>query len=444
MLIKKFFHYVIPTVISMWIFALYTMVDGIFVARGVGADALAAVNLSSPVNNMIFSAGILFATGSATMISFALGRGDKKEARQIFSQNLVIVCATAFAISLLILCNLDRVVSFLGGTEETSAYMKEYIRYIACFAVFFMVSYNLELQVKANGAPHVSVIGVGACGLSNVLLDYLFVMRMDMGAGGAALATGMAQMFSTIIFMAYFITHREGVRLQRFHFRKSRIIKAAGLGISNCLMEMSGALTVFLYNITILRIIGEKGVVSYTVVAYLFAFAINTMFGITQGVQPLISYSTAGGKKEERSKLIKYGLMSIGFMSFAFFAASELQTETIVKIFLKTDEKELFTYTLHAIRLYGYSFLLMGLNVFAGGVLNAMDRPEPAFAISMCRSLIFMAGSLVIMANFLGADGIWLASSLSEGLTLVVSMVAIIWTQKRANGKNVVKIQSNL
>ena len=138
MLVKKFFRFVVPSVVSMWIFALYTIVDGIFVAQGVGPEALAAVNLSAPINNMIFAFGFLFATGASTMISFALGRKDKEEARQIFSQNLAAVCVVAAVLTVLLLFNLERVALFLGATEHTIGYVMEYIRYIAMFAIFFM------------------------------------------------------------------------------------------------------------------------------------------------------------------------------------------------------------------------------------------------------------------------------------------------------------------
>ena len=206
-LVSKFFKFTIPSIVSMWIFSLYTMVDGIFVAHGVGSHALGAVNLSMPFVSLIFTIGILLATGTSTVLSLALGQGDEDRARNYFNQNLAVVIVLSLALTAAVLLNLDRVAIFLGATGDLLPLVKEYVAIIACFSVFFTVSYNLEVQVKADGAPHVSTIGVLSCAIMNVVLDYVFVMHFHWGVWGAALATGLAQVTSTVVFVIYFIRH---------------------------------------------------------------------------------------------------------------------------------------------------------------------------------------------------------------------------------------------
>ena len=173
---EKFLKFVLPSIASMWAFSLYTMVDGVFVARGVGETAMAAVNLSAPFTSLVFMVGILLATGTSTIISIALGRGELEEARNSFSQNLAVTVCVSLVLTALVLLNLERAALFLGATPDTLAYVKEYVGTIAVFAVFFTVSYNLEVQVKANGAPQVSTVGVASCAVMNVALDAPFVM----------------------------------------------------------------------------------------------------------------------------------------------------------------------------------------------------------------------------------------------------------------------------
>ena len=182
-LIKRFFKFVVPSIVSMWIFSLYTMVDGIFVSRGVGEIALRAVNLSMPFTSFIFMVGILLATGTSTVISIALGQKDLERARGYFNQNLAVTGAVSLLLTVLVLFNLDTVAHFLGATPDTLGYVKEYVGTIAVFAVFFTVSYNLEVQVKANGAPHISTVGVISCSLMNVVLDAVFVLVFHWGSG---------------------------------------------------------------------------------------------------------------------------------------------------------------------------------------------------------------------------------------------------------------------
>ena len=205
---RQFFRYIIPSILSMWIFSLYTMVDGIFVSWGVNENALAAVNLSMPFVSFVFAVGMLFATGTSTVISIALGEKDRETACRYFNQNLLVVSVVCIVLSAVTMLNLDRICIFLGGGKETLPYVRDYVGTIAPFAIFFAVSYNLEVQVKSDGAPQVSSIGVCSCGLMNILLDYVFVMRFHWGIRGAAFATGLAQVTSTLVFVLYFIFRR--------------------------------------------------------------------------------------------------------------------------------------------------------------------------------------------------------------------------------------------
>lgn len=420
-LIRRFLKFIVPSILSMWIFAFYTIVDGFFVAKGVGPEALAAVNLSMPFNNFVFAVGLLFATGASTMISFALGRGDLEEAREIFSRNLVVVTILGLLITVTVLFNLESVALFLGATDMTLEYVKGYVRWIAIFAVFFIVSYNLEVQVKANGAPQLTAIGVASCGITNVVLDYVFVMEWKMGIDGAAMATGLSQVISTSIFLIYFATHRKNLRIQRFSWKFGIYKQIIKIGIPNCFMELGGGITIFMFNAFILKIIGEEGVISYTVLAYVFTFAGNTMSGITQGCQPLSSFFCGAGQNDKSRKILKYGITTVLILSVVMVAAIQLVPQTIVTVFLEEENAGLFDYTVWALRLYSLSFLVMGYNILISGFFTAINEPKYSFIISVCRSFVFLFLALLIMSNLLEDTGIWLASLLSESVCLLVT-----------------------
>ena len=200
MLLKKFFKFVLPSIVSMWIFALYTMVDGMFVAWGVGESALASVNLSMPYVIMIFTIGLLMATGTSTLISISLGKKEEEQASRLFTMNLAVLTVLSLAVTAVSLIFLEPIALFLGASPDNLTYVKEYVGTISVFAVFFILSYNMEALVKTDGTPMVSAIGVTACGLTNVILDYVFVMKFHWGVFGAAFATGL-QVASTVIFL---------------------------------------------------------------------------------------------------------------------------------------------------------------------------------------------------------------------------------------------------
>ena len=323
-LVRRFFKFTVPSIVSMWIFSLYSLVDGMFVAWGVGEHALTAVNLSLPFVSLVFTLGILLATGTSTVLSIALGQKDVERARNYFNQNLFVVIAATLLLAVLVLFNLDWVADFLGATGENHHLVKEYVGVIACFSVFFTVSYNLEVQVKADGAPHVSIIGVISCGLMNVVLDYIFVMHLHWGVWGAALATGLAQATSTAVFAVYFLTHRYPLRFGRFKPDPGAYRRIIPLGTADGLSELSNGMVIFLFNHIIQRVIGPGALVSYTIISYVNTLVLNSVIGIAHGIQPLCSYHLGAEERPVCHKFLTYGIRLAACFAAGFFVLCQV------------------------------------------------------------------------------------------------------------------------
>ncbi len=420
-LVSKFLKFTIPSIVSMWIFSLYTIVDGIFVAHGVGSHALGAVNLSMPFVSLIFTIGILLATGTSTVLSLALGRGDEEEARNYFNQNLAVVIALSLALTAGVLLNLEEVARFLGADGDLLPLVKEYVGTIACFAVFFTVSYNLEVQVKADGAPHVSTIGVLSCAVMNILLDYVFVMHFHWGVWGAALATGLSQVTSTAVFVFYFIRHPAPLRFGKFRPNLGAYRRIIPLGTADGLSEFSNGIVIFLFNQTILRVSGEAALTSYTIVSYVNTLVLMTMIGTAHGVQPLSSFYLGAGERPVCHKFLSYGLRLVAGAGVLFCGLCQLLAGPIVGLFLAPDDP-LLGYSMAALRMYAWSFLPLGFNVVVSGFFTAMEHPFPALTISFGRGLVLISGCLMVLSAWLGETGVWLSPLVSEGLCLLATL----------------------
>ncbi len=430
-LLSNFIRFSSATIASLMVFSLYSIVDGLFVARGVGEYAMSAVNLAVPFMNAMFSIALLFAVGTSTIIAIYLGEGKGENANSLFTQNAVLLLVMGVALSVLVIVFLEPVALLLGAEEMTLPYVKDYLLGLAPFAFCFMVSYNMEILVKTDGHPRVALLTVITGCLANCVLDYVAIFLLDWGIFGAAVATGASQLLTVVLYLRHFMSKRSTFHFTRFRFDFSIYRRLLPIGVSDSLTELCNGVMIFLFNHTILRCIGERGLVSYTIIAYANTLIINTTMGISQGAQPLISFHY--GRKDEGScrKLLKYGLISAAAVSIGCFVVLWIFAPQLTQAFLGLEDLALNAYTVDAFRRYGISYLLLGFNVFIGGYLTARERPRGAIAISTGRGLIVQAAALLTLAATLGGDAIWFTPVISEAVVLVLSLLLLRNVLKR-------------
>ena len=424
-LLSNFIRFSTATIASLMVFSLYSIVDGLFVARGVGEYAMSAVNLAVPFMNAMFSIALLFAVGTSTIIAIYLGEGKGENANSLFTQNAVLLLVMGVALSVLVIVFLEPFALLLGAEEMTLPYVKDYLLGLAPFAFCFMVSYNMEILVKTDGHPKVALLTVITGCLANCVLDYVAIFLLDWGIFGAAVATGVSQLLTVVLYLRHFMSKRSTFHFTRFRFDFSIYRRLLPIGVSDSLTELCNGVMIFLFNHTILRCIGERGLVSYTIIAYANTLIINTTMGISQGAQPLISFHY--GRKDESScrKLLQYGLISAAAVSIGCFVVLWIFAPQLTQAFLGLEDLALNEYTVDAFRRYGISYLLLGFNVFIGGYLTARERPRGAIAISTGRGLIVQAAALLTLAATLGGDAIWFTPVISEAVVLVLSLLLL-------------------
>lgn len=422
---RKFINYVVPSVVAMWVFSLYTMVDGIFVGRGVGSAALAAVNISMPFVNFIFAVSILFSVGASTVISMYLGEGKKEKANKTFS---LIICTLVFLSAIILILsyfNLNKIAVFLGANATTIGYVTSYLKVIMFFNGFFMVAYCLEVLCKTDGFPSLSITAVIIAALTNVLLDYIFVIKLGMGVSGAALATGLSQVMSSLIFMAHFLSKRSNLKFAKLEIDFKEIKRIVSIGFPDSLTELATAVVIIIFNQSILKYIGENGVVAYSVITYVSTLVIMTIIGINQGMQPLSSFHYGKNEYDSVKKLLKMSLIAIAGVSIFAFLGSFIFANSIVGIFISPSDSAVFSFAVNAFRVYSISFLLVGFNILIAGFCASLEKLAYATTISISRGLIVISISLFVLTHFFGANGIWIATTVSEAICLVISIISL-------------------
>ena len=428
---SDFLRFIIPSIIAQWVFSLYTMVDGIFVARGVSEVALTAVNISMPFTTGLFSVSILFAVGNSTIVAIFLGQGEKQKANEVFTQNVVLLCILSVLITILVMIFLDPFARFLGATDHILQYERTNIVTIAPFYVEYILSYSFETLIKTDGYPKLATIYVTSGAVLNCILDYILVMVLHKGVWGAAFATGISQAAVILLYLWHFLGPKGTIRFSKFHLMPSEIGRQIRNGMSSGITEFSSGIIIFFFNQAILKYIGEYALVSYTIISYVNTIVVMSMAGIAQGTQPLISYYYGKNESEKYKKLLKYGMVAAAAGSVAAVLICYVGAESIVGLFLKESEASLSVYSVRVLRIFILSFLLAGLNVVLGGYFTSVEKAGFATMISLTRSLIALVISLVFLTAVFGGEAIWWAPLIAESCCLVLSAGLYQWYRKK-------------
>lgn len=423
---KTILKYALPNVVSMWIFTLYTMVDGIFISRYVGELGLAGVNLSFPLINLIFSISIMIGVGSSTLISIKFGENKIKEGNQILSLAACVNIFVSLCISFLILSNIDFVIKILGATktDEVYPYVKDYLSYIILFSIFYMSGYAFEIYIKVDGKPIYPLICVIAGGITNIVLDYILVAKFSFGVKGAAIATGISQMATCTLLFSYikFKANKiEFVKLKKANLKKTFDIFK--YGFSEFITEISTGLLLLIYNLVILSKIGVFGVSIFGVISYLSSFIVMSMIGYSQGLQPVISYLL--GKKDYKNlkNIFRYSLYFLGFLGIICYLCVNYFSFEIGKIFFK-DMRSIEKVE-YVISIYSFYYLFLGINIFISSYFTAIKKVFYSAFITFPRGLLFNSIFLSFLPSFLCENGIWLSAFFSEISTLFISIYLI-------------------
>lgn len=418
---RKLMGYLLPSVAAQWVFALYTMVDGMFVARGVSEMAMAAINISMPFISLLFALSLIIAVGASTIISIHFGRGEPEAANRAYTQDLVSALGLSLFLAALVFLGRSPVATFLGADEATRVYVERYIGTIACFAPCSMLAYYFEILIKTDGRPMLATILVTSGTVINCILDYCFIFVLPWGIFGAAFATGLSQALVCAAYLVYFLGPRARLRLSRFHFSPGLLWRTCKLGAPSGITEFSSGLMILLFNHAILRYIGTDAVVSYTIAAYVNTLVVMSLTGVAQGMQPLVSFYHGRSDLDTDRRLLKYALAAAGALTLLFTVPAWLGAKGIVSLFISADMPELRAYSAGVLRTFSLSFLLVGINVIFSGYYTAVECARYAISISLARGFVLIAISLWCLVALFGGSGIWWAPVCSEALCLVLT-----------------------
>lgn len=424
---KSFIKYVIPAVIAQWVYTLYAIVDGIFVARWVSENAFAAVGLSYPFVCLLFSFSLMLAVGTSAVASIYMGKKQTETASERFTQNTVFSCAVGIVISVLSLSFPEQIAFFLGGNDpEIHYHMCRYISNIAPFSVAFLLSYSFEILMKADGFPERSTIIVSMGVVLNIILDYLFVVVLGSETAGAAFATGLTQLVLSALYIIHFLRKKGNFHFCRFRFVLSEQIRIIRNGISSGIVEFTPGIMTFIFNRFILMYLSGDKVVTYSIADYASCLIILSCNGFSQGAQPLISYCHGSGDEGAKKYLYRMLMISSVTLCLISLAVIMLFGNGFVYLFIKDTSSELFIYSAKYFRVFQLNLLLAGFNIAVSGYYTAVERAFEAMTISLLRSFLLIAVGLFLLTALFGGDAMWWSVLFAELITALFTVFTVL------------------
>ncbi|MGX8834853.1 MATE family efflux transporter [Amedibacillus sp. YH-ame6] len=423
--------FAIPNIIMMISLSMYIIIDGMFVSRFIGTTALSAVNMFYPAICFEMSIAIMIATGGSAIIARKLGEGKQKEAQNNLSFLIVVELLIGIGIAIVGNLFIDEIISFLGTSATQAPISIPYAKIILIFAPAFFLQTAFQTFFVTAGKPTLGLIVTVLAGITNIVLDYIFMVPLNMGVAGAAIATGIGYCIPAIVGILFFINSKKNpLHFVKPQFDRKVLLQSCTNGSSEMVTNLANAVTTFLFNYTLLQFYGEDGVASITIILYFQYIFTALYFGYSNGIAPIISYKFGNDDKTQLESIFKNSIIFLIISSIVANILIHLTVSNALTIFTPTNSA-VYDITLYGFNIYSLAFIIMGLGIFSSALFTAFSDGKTSAIISFSRTFIFIIGAILILPNILGEVGIWIAVPVAEVLGLFVAISYLIIKKKR-------------
>lgn len=431
--IAKLVKFSIPSMFMMMVLSLYQCVDGLFVSNYVDTNGLGAINIVYPVIFLGLGIALMIGTGGSALIGKALGEKKQEEANSIFTFIVLFSLLIAVITSTIGSVFIEEILEFLGATGNYYEMAKTYLQIHFYFIVFYYLQNMFQIFFITAGRPKFGLTMTILGGITNIVLDYLFLAVLDFGIEGAAIATGISSLIPSLAGLyCFFISKKSLLKFSKFKIDFVKLKNTLVNGSSELLTNIANSITTLLFNYQFFKYYSYVGVDSITIVLY-FQFLVSSMvFGFSTGIAPIISYKFGEGSIIELKQIKKNSFIIFSFLSVVCFAVSLFAIYPAAKVFSGNDIA-VYQMTVDNYIYFSFSLLFMGISIFASSYFTAIGDGLTSLFISFLRTLLFLAGSLILLPLIFNEQSLWCATSVAELLGAIVSIILILIKQKRTN-----------
>ena len=431
---KKIFRFALPSIVMMVFTSIYGVVDGTFVSNFVGKTPFAAVNLVWPFLMILGAFGFMIGTGGSALVAKTLGEDKKEDANRYFTMLITLVIILGLLLTILGLIVIRPLSSALGASGQMLEDCVTYGRTLVIFNTAFMLQSVFQSLFITAEKPRLGLIMTVIAGLTNMVLDALFIAVFKWGLVGAALATGLSQCIGGVLPLIYFISPKNDTALKfvKTKLEGTVLLKACANGVSELMTTVSSSLVSMLYNFQLMRLAGQNGIAAYGAVMYVeFAF-VAVFIGYSIGTAPIVSYHYGAGNNDEVKNMLQKSFKIMSILGITMMVLAQMLASPLAKVFVGYD-KELFDMTVHGFRLFSFYFILAGINIYSSSFFTALNNGIISAIISFSRTLGFETLSVIILPIFFKLDGVWMAITVAEICAFVISMSFLISKREKYN-----------
>ncbi|SMO73003.1 MATE family efflux transporter [Melghirimyces algeriensis] len=419
----------VPAFIGMFVMALYNVVDTIFIARGVGTIGVAGLSIAFPIQIIISAFAMAVGIGGASIVSIKLGAKRKDEANEVFGHLVWLVVVLSIATIVISLLFLEPLLRLFGATEAILPYASDYLSVILIGSLFLSFAMSTNNVVRAEGNAKMAMWTMVVSAGINLVLDPIFIFGLNMGIQGAAIATVIAQACSALWIYAYFKSGRSTLTLKWIGLIPNiQVLKEIiSIGTSTFVRQVSSSLMFVVVNWMLIMYGSEMHVAIFGIINRILMFALMPIFGVVQGIQPIVGYNYGAQLYERVGNTIKLGFMIATLMSTIAWLTVLLFPQFLIHIF-STDQK-VIEEGASALRTILVIAPTIGFQMVSGGIYQALGKARKAFILSIARQLLFLIPIVLLLPMIFDLPGVWAAFPIADGLAFLLSLM-IIWKDR--------------
>lgn len=428
---RRLIRFVIPSVAMMILTSIYGVVDGLFVSNFVGKTPFAAVNLVIPFTMILGAFGFMLGTGGTALVAKTLGEGRQEEANRIFSMLIYFALGLGVLLTIFGIAVLKRIVIKMGADDAMLRHCMIYGRIVLLGIPFYMLQNMFQNFLIAAEKPQLGLIVTVAAGLTNMVLDALFIAVLGWGVAGAAVATALGQCVGGLIPFVYFARKNSSkLSLVKTRLMGGALFHACTNGSSELVSNISMSSVGMLYNAQLMKVAGENGVAAYGVILYVNFIFIAIYLGYAYGSAPIVAFNYGARRADELQNVLKKSLKLLLGTGIVLLSIGVLFAGVLSGLFVGYDA-QLYAMTVRGLRFYAVSFLLSGFNIFGSSFFTALNNGMVSAAISFLRTVVFEVAAVLILPLFFGVDGIWCAITVAELASILITIGAFSALRRR-------------